>query len=162
MLKGNPLHIHFSSVVASRHLVNGNNVSISLVRGFTRLKQCFIVFIPAGGKQARQFHSPLNQAYDTDADNFEWQTTIGSRKWPERPCRGVAESWMRLRHAAGRFYGSSDHSIDAADYATSMYVLGNNFERLMQWPRIVVIPQRPGPLSSCRSQIRGSRQETRV
>ena len=43
VLKGNPLHLHFTSVVASRHLVNGNNFTISLVRGFTRLKQCFIV-----------------------------------------------------------------------------------------------------------------------
>ena len=44
VLKGNPLHLNFSSVVASRHLVNGSSFSISLVRGFTRLKQCFIVF----------------------------------------------------------------------------------------------------------------------
>ena len=45
VLKGNPLHLHFTSVVASRHLVNGSNFTISLVRGFTRLKQCFIVFV---------------------------------------------------------------------------------------------------------------------
>ena len=43
VLKGNPLHLHYSSVVASRHLVNGANFTISLVRGFTRMKQCFIV-----------------------------------------------------------------------------------------------------------------------
>ena len=42
-LKGNPLHLHYSSVVASRHLVAGNNLTISRVRGFTRLKQCFVV-----------------------------------------------------------------------------------------------------------------------
>ena len=44
VLKGNPLHLHYTSVVASRHLVNGSNFTISLVRGFTRMKQCFIVF----------------------------------------------------------------------------------------------------------------------
>ena len=44
VLKGNPLHLHFTSVVASRHLCNGPNFAISLVRGFTRLRQCFIVF----------------------------------------------------------------------------------------------------------------------
>ena len=76
VLNGNPLHIHFSSVVASRHLVNGNDFSISMVRGFTRLKQCLFVFITAGGKPTRQFHSPFNQAYDTDTGNFEWQVTI--------------------------------------------------------------------------------------
>ena len=41
-LEGNPLHLHYSSVVASRHLVTGSNFTISLVRGFTRLKQCLL------------------------------------------------------------------------------------------------------------------------
>ena len=45
VLKGNPLHLHYTSVVSSRHLVNGSSVSISLVRGFTRLKQCFIISV---------------------------------------------------------------------------------------------------------------------
>ena len=44
VLKGNPLHLHFTSVVASRHLVNGSNFTISLVRGFTRLKQACVSF----------------------------------------------------------------------------------------------------------------------
>ena len=44
VLKGNPLHLHYTSVVSSRHLVNGSSFSISLVRGFTRMKQCFIFF----------------------------------------------------------------------------------------------------------------------
>ena len=51
VLKGNPLHLHFTSVVASRHLVNGSNFTISLVRGFTRLKQCFIVFCQKWSKE---------------------------------------------------------------------------------------------------------------
>ena len=37
---------------------------------------------------------------------------------------------MRLRQAAGSFYGSSDHSISPADYANGCYVLGNNFEKV--------------------------------
>ena len=35
LLKGNLLHLHYTSVVASRHLVNGTNFTMSLVRGFT-------------------------------------------------------------------------------------------------------------------------------
>ena len=130
VLKGNPLHLHYSSVVASRHLVTGSNFTISLVRGFTRLKQCFIVFVKAGQKKTKTFHSPFNGTYNTDVDDFTWQIQIGSRKWPERPCRGIAESWMRLRQAAGSFYGTSDHSIASADYANGCYILGNNFEKV--------------------------------
>ena len=130
VLKGNPLHLHYTSVVASRHLVNGSNFTISLVRGFTRLKQCFIVFVKNGQKKTKTFFSPFNGTYNTDVDDFQWQLQIGSRKWPERPCRGIAESWMRLRQAAGSFYGSSDHSIAPTDYAGSCYILGNNFEKV--------------------------------
>ena len=37
---------------------------------------------------------------------------------------------MRLRQAAGSFYGSSDHSISPTDYAGACYILGNNFEKV--------------------------------
>ena len=37
---------------------------------------------------------------------------------------------MRLRQAAGSFYGSSDHSIAPTDYVGSCYILGNNFEKV--------------------------------
>ena len=37
---------------------------------------------------------------------------------------------MRLRQAAGSFYGSSDHGIAPTDYASSCYILGNNFEKV--------------------------------
>ena len=77
VLKGNPLHLHYSSVVASRHLVTGSNVTISLVRGVTRLKQCFVVFLQQGEKKTKSFHSPFNGTYNTDVDDFTWQLSIG-------------------------------------------------------------------------------------
>ena len=70
ILKGNPLHLHYSPVVASRHLVAGPSFSISLVRGFTRLKQRFVVFVKAGEKKTKSFHSPFNGTYNTDVDDF--------------------------------------------------------------------------------------------
>ena len=129
-LKGSSLHLHYSSVVASRHLVTGSNFTISLVRGFTRLKQCFIVFVRAGQKKTKTFHSPFNGTYNTDVDDFTWQIQIGNRKWPERPCRGIGESWNRLRQAAGSFYGNSDPSIPSDDYANGCYILGTSFKKV--------------------------------
>ena len=84
----------------------------------------------AGEKQTKNLHSSFNGTYNTDVDDFTWQISIGSRKWPERPCRGIAEHFMRLRQAAGSFYGSSDHSISPADYANGCYILGNNFDKV--------------------------------
>ena len=37
---------------------------------------------------------------------------------------------MRLRQAAGSFYGASDHSISPSDYANGCYILANNFEKV--------------------------------
>ena len=54
---------------------------------------------------------------------------MGSRKWPERPCRGIAEPFMRLRQTTGSFYGSSDHSIAPTGYSGTCYLLGNNVEK---------------------------------
>ena len=61
VLKGNPLHLHYSSVVASRHLVTGSNFTISLVRGFTHLKQCFVVFVKAGEKEDKELSLALQR-----------------------------------------------------------------------------------------------------
>ena len=93
------------------------------------MKQCVIVCVEHGQKKTRNLFSPFNGTYNTDVDDFTWQLQIGSRKWPERPCKGIAESFMRLRQVAGSFYGSSDHSILASDYAGQTYILGNNFEK---------------------------------
>ena len=89
----------------------------------------WFLFCQNGQKKTRNFFSPFNGTYNTDVDDFTWQLQIGSRKWPERPCRGIAESFLRLRQAAGSFYGSSDHSILASDYAGQTYILGNDFKK---------------------------------
>ena len=130
VLRGNPLTVHFSSVVGSRHLVNGSSFDINLVRGLSRLKQSLIVVVQAAGEKVADFVSPFNQVYDTDTDGFQWQLSIGSRRWPETPCQGIAQSWMRFRQAAGSFYGSSDHSITATQYATNTFILGCNLEKV--------------------------------
>ena len=96
----------------------------------TRLKAIFAVFVTATGKKASVFASPFNQTFNTDTDSFQWQITIGSRRFPERPCAGIAESFMRLRQAAGTFYGSSDHSILPSQYASNSYILGCQLEKV--------------------------------
>ena len=58
-----------------------------------------------GTKKVADFKSPFNAVYDTDTDSFQWQTTIGSRRFPDTPCLGIAQSWMRFRQAAGSFMG---------------------------------------------------------
>ena len=130
ILRGNPLHLNYSTVVASRHLVTGSNFDMSLVRGFTRLKAIFAVFVEAGAKKASAFKGPFNATANTDTDSYNWQSTIGSRRFPERAATGVAENYQYFRQAAGSFYGSSAHSILPANYRTNIYILGCNLEKV--------------------------------
>ena len=55
VLKGNPLHLHFTSVVATRHIAPGPSFAINLVRGFTRLRQFFWTYVAANGKKSKGF-----------------------------------------------------------------------------------------------------------
>ena len=100
VLRGGPLHIHYSSVVSSRHLVSGSSFTINLARGFTRLRQIYMCFVETSDntkKKARDFKSPVGQVFATASDAFSWMVTIGSRKWPGRHCAGVAQTFVRLK-----------------------------------------------------------------
>ena len=116
VLKGNPLHLHFTSVATTRHIAPGPSFTINLVRGFTRLRQLFWCYVSANGKKARDFKGPNNVNFDLDGDNYQWMVTIGSRKFPERHSDGVSEAFLRLRQAAATFYGQDDMSITPAQY----------------------------------------------
>ena len=102
-LKGNPLSLHYVSVVSTKHILPGPNATINLVRGFTRLRQIFWTFISATGKAARDMKGPANTTYAHANGNYSWMITIGSRKFPERPTEGVSEAFLRLKQAAATF-----------------------------------------------------------
>ena len=53
VLKGNPLHLHYVSVVTTRHIAPGPSFTINLVRGFTRLRQIFWTYVSANGANSR-------------------------------------------------------------------------------------------------------------
>ena len=55
VLKGNPLHLHYVSVVTTRHIAPGPSFTINLVRGFTRLRQIFWTFVSAKGRKEPRF-----------------------------------------------------------------------------------------------------------
>ena len=132
VLRGGPLHIHYISVVSSRHLVSGSSFSLNLVRGFTRLRQvymCFIETSDATKKKARDFKSPVTADFVTAGDNFSTMLTIGSCKWPERACTGVAESFMQLRQASASFYGTDDMSLSVAGYVSNQFIYALDLEK---------------------------------
>ena len=130
VLRGSPLHLHFTSVVASRHLVTDRSFDLNLVRGFTRLRHIYWVFIKAGERESAVVKGPNNTAFTTAADSYTWQITIGSRKWPERACTGVAQSFMRPRQAVAAFYGTSGLAITPSHVNTPHFINGVDLEKV--------------------------------
>ena len=116
---GEPLPYHLTTVYSTKHFLTQDNFSIQLQRASTRLKQVYCVIHKAGTAVNAFYHPMGTNAPSLTNDTLEFQLTIGSRKWPERFVQGSAETYMRLRQAAGQFF-SGDASMSCAS-------LGSNF-----------------------------------
>ena len=119
---GEPLPYHITTVYSTKHFLTQANFSVQLQRSSSRLKQLYCVIHrgSVANTPVTQFYHPMgSNAPSLTNDTSEYQITIGSRKWPERMVQGSAETYMRLRQAAGQFF-SGDASMSCAS-------LGSNF-----------------------------------
>ena len=57
-IRGSPLHLHYSSMVASRFLVTDALFNLSMVRGYTRLRHICWMLSENGAKQPFNLKSP--------------------------------------------------------------------------------------------------------
>ena len=131
ILSGNSINYHSKSMVTTKHLITDSSFSLNIVRGYSRLCQIYLTFHKAGEKTIRDFYSPLNNNVPTTAsDNCTMQIQIGSRRFPERPMSSVAEQWLRLREAAGVFYGESDVAILPTDFVNRKAIFGFDLEKV--------------------------------
>ena len=116
---GQPLPYHCTTVYSTKHFLTQDNFSIQLQRASTRLKQVYCVIHKAGTAANEFFHPMAANAPSLTNDTLEYQLTIGSHKWPERFVQGSAETYMRLRQAAGMFFNGEE--------TMSLASLGTNF-----------------------------------
>ena len=134
ILSGNSINYHTKSMVVTKHLLTDSSFTIPIVRGYSRLCQVYVTLhkgSSATEKAIRDFYHPCNNNVPTTAtDNCTLQITIGSRRFPERPQSSVAEQWLRLREAAGVFYGESDLAILPTDYVNRKAIFGWDLEKV--------------------------------
>ena len=146
VLNGNPLHLHYTSVVSSRHIVPGPSFTINIARGVTILRQLFWTFHTTTSKESRDFVGPGNTAFANANDGYSWMISIGSRKFPERNSEGVSEAFMRFRQAAATFYGDSGMAISPTNYmknsAGASFIQGLYLEKqALNEARALVFPR---------------------
>ena len=100
-----------------------------------------MVSTATGKKEAKDFE--INCAGSTGADGaegerislardaFQWQVQVGSRRYPDFPVVGVAESYYRLTQASGIAGTLEDMSLTPHAYVNGTgAVFGINFEKL--------------------------------
>ena len=132
ILQGNSISYHTKSMVCTKHLITGSSFTLPIVRGYTRLCQVWMTMHKAAEKPILDFYSPINNAsavHDTTTDTCTMQLSIGSRRWPERPTSSVGEQFLRLRQAAGVFYGESDIAILPADFVNRKFIAAWDLEK---------------------------------
>ena len=70
--------------------------------------------------------------YDYNKE-LQWQLQIGSKNFPEYPCRSLAETFYQLKKALG-VHGSSLHSlsITPSQYRNDHFIIGVDTEKILE------------------------------
>ena len=134
ILSGNSINYHTKSMVVTKHLITDSTFTIPIVRGFSRLCQCYLTLhkgSSASEKGILDFYSPVNGSnLNTTTDTATYQLTIGSRRFPERAIDSTGELYYRLREASGVLYGESEISITPTDFVNRKSVVAWDLEKV--------------------------------
>ena len=120
VLSGEALPINYGSYVSQFQTITGGDFAVSVTRGVSRLKSVFLTF---DGDHATQnstnkllhnhfntFAGPMAADFTTGTYDYskelQWQLQIGSKMFPEYPCRSLAETFYQLKKALG-IHGSA-------------------------------------------------------
>ena len=86
--------------------------------------------VPSGGKAARDHKQAVTASLvDLASDTMSCQFQIGSAKYPDNACLGVAEAYHRLKQAVGTAFDHGDFSITPLKFMGSQAVFGIDLER---------------------------------
>ena len=120
---------------------NSTEMSISLVRAYSRLNGLFITFqggsdasTPAANKhQCTSFLCPsafsvggvVGGVVTHDESLLSWDVQIGSMKWPESPATSIPETFSLLRQATAIYDQSLQTlNITPQEFANMKYIIG--------------------------------------
>ena len=93
--------------------------------------------VPTCGKAARDHKQVVASTMvqgattpvDLDTDKMSFQYSIGSAKYPDNACLGVAEAYHRLKQAVGTAFDHEDFSITPGKFMNAQAVFGIDLEK---------------------------------
>ena len=147
VLSGKPLPINYGSYITQFQSLSSGDFAVSVTRAVSRLKSVFINFDGTRGNDTDKglFHRTFNTfqgamcssnctdgAHDYDKE-LHWQLQIGSKMFPEYPCRSMAETFYQLKKALG-IHGSAFHSVAITDeqYMNDHFIIGVDTEKILE------------------------------
>jgi hypothetical protein len=150
VLSGTSLKINYGSYVTQFQTLTSSDFAVSVTRAVSRLKSVFINFdgnhtadaaSGINGIFHRTFNTFVGPMYGTDfvggecnyEKELQWQLQIGSKMFPEYPCRSMAETFYQLKKALG-IHGSAFHSVAITDeqYRNDHFIIGVDTEKILE------------------------------
>ena len=164
VLSGKALPINYGTYVSILQACAGPNINVNVTRAVSRLKTLFFNFdtphnAAAGDGNGRSlilkdwnsFVHPMGGAFDATRE-VQWQVQIGSKLFPEYPCRSAAQTYYELKKALG-IASSAFHSISPTmtQFINDHFLIGVDTERILE-AGFTGLNTRSGDLMSTRVQ----------
>lgn len=150
LLSGKALPISYDTYVYQFQVVPSSNFSCNIARSFTRLKSAFVTLnkvitgslgsdsLPVVGQEMRKswnnFYHPSEHSDDIlSSDQVEFQIQVGSRLFPEYPCRSLQEAFSMLSKTLG-ISPSAWHGVNIIpeEWRDNKFVFAVDFEKVLE------------------------------
>ena len=147
LLEGKGLPITYTTYITqSQTISNTDNISIPVIRSVSKLVASFITFYKAGDpstgfeycdKEFCRFYHPMqtsDEAVDglySENKDLEFQIQLGSKLYPEYPCRSMTECYYHLRKALNLpMFHQHSMSVSFRHYRDRQFIFAFSFEKV--------------------------------
>ena len=148
LLEGKGLPITYTTYITQSQTLTGtNDISVPVIRAVSKLVAAFITFYnktqtPSTGyeycnKEFCRFYHPQQASdeeyqgiYDENFD-LQFQIQLGSKLYPEYPCRSMTECFYHLRKALNLpMFHQHSLSINFREYRDRQFIFAMSFEKV--------------------------------
>ena len=136
---------YHSYIYQSNSVVGQSTMNTTVVRSVSKLAAAFITFDKTGlrgssaevHKEYHRFYHPMSRItfansgiYDNDLD-LEFQLQLGSKRFPEYPCKGITQAFYSFRKALNLSLFHQHHlSIECNQYKSNKFIFALSMERV--------------------------------
>ena len=147
LLEGKGLPITYTTYITQSQNVKGStNFSVLVIRSVSKLVAAFLIFYKAGDPSTgyeycdkefcrfyhpHQNHEPLDAAVYDKNEDLEFQIQLGSKLYPEYPCKSITQFFYHLRKALSLpMFHQHSMNISFKQYRDRQFIFAFSFEKV--------------------------------